>query len=304
MTIRITKIQANVRYCLNNSSIMNTTWYDRSRLPDEAGSQFPGLRTRGIAYVLLFLILSGVPALAQRWRGPRVPRFTRHSGVVRLHSWKKGFLFNSWVKVHQKVAHLGVGDWIELSGSGAQGDVVFPDLTTILMRYSAEIQIYRIGGKEHEIAIMEGRRLDITLRETPTTLHLPAGKALRGQDAVLYIRFERHFGRIQVRHARGKPVQVIKRGQVVRTLKSGQSLEFELSRGNENQGLEQEDTGRQVFHVKDRRIEIPPGILYTVERRKLFFRRDPILGPKFGVIRIDDEVLVVGPGSKIEVTLH
>jgi len=263
--------------------------------------------------MLLLILMSGT-AVAQPWKGPRVPRFTRHSGVVRLHSWSKGFLFNAWVNARHKTTNVGEGDWIELTGSGAQADVVFPDLTTILMRYTAEIQLHKVGGKEHEIAILEGRSLDISLKETPTTLKLPGDQAIRGRLAEIIIRFQRHFDRIHVHHARGDPLQVIKRGQVVRTLTSGQSLEFRLDKdldedmndaGNPENPAEEHDVARRfVFHVANHRVEIPPGVLYTVEGSRILFRRDPILGTGFGVIRIDDEVLIVGPGSEIEVLVR
>lgn len=252
---------------------------------------------------LLLIVVSGLAA-AQPWQGPRVPRFTRHSGVVRLHSWSKGFQFNAWVNARQKTTNVGEGDWIELSGSGAQADVVFPDLTTILMRYTAEIQLHKVGGKEHEIAILEGRSLDISLKETPTTLRLPGDQALRGRMAEIIIRFQRHFDRIHVHHARGDPLQVIKRGQVVRTLTSGQSLEFRLDKDTENTDGEHDVARRFVFRAAEYRVEIPPGVLYRVEGSRILFRRDPILGTGFGVIRIDDEVLIVGPGSEIEVLLR
>ena len=148
----------------------------------------------------------------------RVPVLTRHSGVVRLHSWQKGFVHEKWVRIGLKRALLGPGDWIEMTGSGAQADVLFPDLTTFLMRKAAEVQILNVGragegGGENEIALLGGISFDISLRSVPTRIELPNGLSIRGQNADLLILFELAFDRIRVRHARGSALQ-----QVVRQL--------------------------------------------------------------------------------------
>ena len=67
--------------------------------------------------------------------------------------------------------------------------------------------------------------------------------------------------------------------------------------------VEQELSKQFVFRALDRRIEIPPGVLYSIDGRTIAFRRDAIYGNRFGVVRIDREVIVVGPGSVLDVTI-
>lgn len=241
---------------------------------------------------------------AEAQKAPRVPVLTRHSGVIRLHSWSKGFQHEKWVRSDLKRALVGEGDWIQLGGSGAQADIVFPDLTTFLMRKAAEVQILKVGGKEHEIALMSGISFDIALRKIPTRIRLPGGVSIRGLSADLIIMFERTYRRIRVRHARGTALQVFRGNKIVRTLESGSTLDFDLPEATEStEGVEQELSKTFVFRALDRRIEIPPGVLYSIEGRTISLRRDAIYGDRFGVVRIDDEVVVVGPGSTAELTI-
>jgi len=258
---------------------------------------------------------------AQKWKGPRVPRLTRHSGVIRLHSWGKGFVSDKWIGPG-KSALVGAGDWIQLAGSWAQADIVFPDLTTVLMRKGGEIQILRVGskgemgGKGHEIAILGGVYLDFTLTEIPMTLRFPGDRELRWRggtapdtkrliQADLMIRFEPYNDRVRIRHLRGLPVEVVKRGRVVRMLEPRQEVHFRWEDELEGPTTGPHDPSRRfVFFVSGRRVEIPPGVIYAVEGQTIFFRRDPVLGSTFGTIRIDDDVVVVGPGSAVEVRLR
>jgi hypothetical protein len=229
---------------------------------------------------------------------------TRHSGLIRMQSWRKGFTTRHWVAAHHKTAFVGVGDWIEMTGSGAQADIVLPDLTTILMRKAAELQILKLGGDEHEFRLQAGISYDITLRETPTRISLPGGIAVRGKLADLLVLFQRPFERIRVRHARGMPLQVSRDGRIVRTLDPGESVDLDVDLGEPKPtGAPQDISKPFVFTALGRRVEIPPGVLYKLEGRKLSFRRDSIHGTQFGVIRIGDEVIVVGPGTTLEADL-
>ncbi|MBN2491973.1 MAG: hypothetical protein JXQ29_14090 [Planctomycetes bacterium] len=256
------------------------------------------------------LVLAAVlAASAQEYTPERVPVLTRHSGVIRMQSWNKGFVFDRWVDPRHKSVTVGVGDWIELAGSGAQADVVWPDLTTILMRKAAEIQILKLGGQEHEIALLNGVSVDVTLCETAATLRLPGDRALRwrgGKRAKvdLMIQFDAHFDRIRVRHARGETIEVLRHGRVVRMLESGQRLDLEVELPEPvSAGAVHELSRRYAFELAGRRIEIPPGTLYRIEPNRVFLRRDSTLGAEFGVLRIDEEALVVGPGTELEVVL-
>jgi hypothetical protein len=118
------------------------------------------------------------------------------------------------------------------------------------------------------------------------------------------ILFEPHNDRVRVRHLRGRPVEVVKRGRVVRLLESRQELSFLWEDKPEGATPGPHDPSRPfVFFVSGRRIEIPPGVIYAVQGNQVFFRRDPVLGSSFGTIRIDDDVVVVGPGSAVQVVL-
>lgn len=269
--------------------------------PCEQPVRRPG---RAVAIVVLLIGAAAARPPAQE-AGPDVPVFTRHSGVVRMQSWLKGFSTRGWVAAHHKTAYIGAGDWFQLSGSGAQADIVLPDLTTILMRKAAEMQILKLGGPEHEFRIFGGISYDITLRATPTRFDLPGGLAVRGRDADVLIQFQPTFGRVRVRHARGEPLQILRAGKLIRALPAGQTffVEVDTRRPDPVLGAEQDISKPFVFKKFERRIEIPPGVVYRFEGRKVTFTRDAVYGKQFGIIRIGDEVIVIGPGSTVEASL-
>lgn len=284
---------------------MNTSTTSSQRIPrNPSGARFaPAARV----VCALGLVLVGAlgAAVGQSRPSPRLSVLTRHSGVVRMQSWRKGFLWQGWVDPSQKTAYVGVGDWIELSGSGSQADVVFPDLTTILMRRAAEIQIMKMGrqGGENVIRFRRGLSLDISLTDTTTRLLLPGGRAIRGRLADVLIKFEPHFGRIRVRHVRGQSLQVFNDGRPVRSLEFGQVLDFQLDAEQPFTPYDHDLGRRFVFRASGRRIEISPGVAYEMNGNRLLFRRKGAKAAAFGHIRIDDEVVVVGPGSEVEVVL-
>ncbi len=262
------------------------------------------VRRTGRAAAIVALLIAATVASAQEV-GPEVPVFTRHSGVVKMQSWLKGFTTRGWVAAHHKTAYIGAGDWFQLSGSGAQADIVLPDLTTILMRKAAEMQILKLGGAEHEFRIFGGISYDVTLRSTPTRFNLPGDLAVRGRDADVLIQFQPTFGRLRVRHARGEPLEVLRAGKLIRALPAGQTflVDVDTTRPEPVLGAEQDISKPFVFKKFDRRIEIPPGVVYRFEGRRVTFTRDAVYGKQFGIIRIGDEVIVVGPTSTVQASL-
>jgi hypothetical protein len=260
---------------------------------------------RLVGCVLGIWLVAANPARAQDRLLTRLPVLTRHSGVVRMQSWRKGFLLNGWVDPAHKTAYVGTGDWIQLSGSGSQGDIVLPDLTTVLMRRAAEIQIVRVAprGGEHVIRILNGLSLDISLTETTTRLLLPDGRAVRGRRADVLIKFQPYLDRIRVRHIRGQPLQVFKDGRPVRSLDFGQVLDLRLDPEEPFTPGDHDLERRFVFRARGRRVEISPGVAYELSGDRIRFRREGSRAATFGIIRIGDEVVVVGPGSMVEVRL-
>jgi len=216
------------------------------------------------------------------------------------------------------------GDLIRCGPPG-RVDVVFFNGTVIQLRDTGQLFLRQLDASQLRLALLDGHRTDVSLKEVPTIIELPPFNAIEGSDAVLQIHHDFAYRQIRIQLMSGGPIKIFCMGREETSIGPGQYARIPWlktldehrwpdakwggsgrNRGGyfrvRRRGTIEEDVDHRYDNWKD--VMVPDGVLGNADQdgRRVTFQADPDLKLP-AVATIGRRFFRIGPGGKLTVDL-